>query len=95
MTQVKVGTETMAGIFTMGSVCAGITPPLPHADPSEVAICARGQTELDAVRQLAPDRCHAIVADLSTEKGVKDAWTGTRSSVTFMEKVAAKGQPVH
>lgn len=39
---------------------------------AEVAICARGETELEAVRQLAPDRCHAIVADLSTENGVKE-----------------------
>lgn len=38
----------------------------------QVAICARGEKELEVVRQLAPDRCHAIVADLSTEKGVKD-----------------------
>jgi len=39
---------------------------------AEVAICARGEKELEVVRQLAPDRCHAIVADLSTEKGVKE-----------------------
>lgn len=39
---------------------------------AEVAICARGETELEAVRQLAPDRCHPIVADLSTENGVKE-----------------------
>ncbi|CAK9074263.1 Tropinone reductase homolog At5g06060 [Durusdinium trenchii] len=41
---------------------------------AEVAICARGDSELQAVRTSsgAAERCHAIVADLSTEEGVKD-----------------------
>ncbi|CAJ1437362.1 unnamed protein product [Effrenium voratum] len=39
---------------------------------AEVAICARGEAELQKVAQQFPEKCHAIVADLSSEQGVKD-----------------------
>lgn len=39
---------------------------------AEVAICARGLEELEKVKELKPERCHVVVADLSTQQGVKD-----------------------
>ena len=38
---------------------------------AEVAICARGEEELLKVKEVNKERCHTLVADLSTQQGVK------------------------
>ena len=42
------------------------------ASHGQVAICARGEAELQAVAKPFGAKCHTIVADLSTEEGIKE-----------------------
>ncbi|CAK9101461.1 unnamed protein product [Durusdinium trenchii] len=60
--------------------------------PWQVAICARGDSELQAVRTSsgAAERCHAIVADLSTEEGVKELSKGPCTGRWCVEDLMAK-----